>query len=115
MAIPTSNSGTSYYNINQCVSFNQKILVDTTTKLSSFPCSQVTIWNQSTARVHLSACNCGEPCEIRIPYPTAANPLQPVIIMGLTNSDQISGSIHGKPDPVDLYCRAEYFSSNPVR
>ena len=116
MAIPTSNYGTSYYNINQCVSFNQKIPSATTTKLSSFPCSQVTIWNHTGTTVHLSACNCIEPYEeIRIPPGEAATPLYPVIIMGLTNSDQISGSIHGTPGTMDLYCRAEYFSSNPVR
>ena len=72
MAIPTSNSGTSYYNINQCTSFNQ--LIDASSnKLSSFPCSQVTIWNHTTAELTLSACNCKSPCDvIKIPAQSAA-------------------------------------------
>jgi len=115
MAIPTSNYGSSYYNINQCVSFNQKIESGATHKLSSFPCSQVTIWNHTGATLTLSACSCTAPCEeIRIPVVDDANPLQPVVIMGLTNSDQISASIGSESSPdEDLYCRAEYFSSNP--
>jgi len=113
MATPTSNEGSTFFNINQCVSFNQSINASIN-KLSAFPCSQVTIWNHTGALLTLSACNCDQPCNIiKVPARAASTPLQPVVIMGLTNSDQISAGIPiGSPGLI--YCRAEFFSSNPA-
>ena len=114
MAIPTSNAGSSYHNINQCYSFNGTITT-TLVPLSAQPCSEVIIWNQTGQIVYIydGTGRIDDDQRIAIPAAAAANPLQPYVIRGLTNAYQVSAktaSSSGK-----LYWRTQFFSSNPSR
>ena len=119
MAIPTSNYGSTYYNTNQCYSFNGGVA--TLAPLSSQPCSEVIIYNTSGAALKIydgsqyndppgSGDGRADPHQgLEIPFAAAENPLQPVTIRGLTNADQVSAV--GGANIISW--RTQFFSSNP--
>jgi len=113
MAIPTSNYGSSYYNINQCFSFNDTFT--TVLKgLSAQPCSEVIIWNQTGKNLYVYDQNRIEDHErLEIPVASAAAPLQPYVIRGLTNAEQVSAKTGVGSGLV--FWRSQFFSSNPAR
>jgi len=106
MPIPVSNNGSTYFNINQCRSFN--LIVGTAmTKLSSQPCSEIEIHNTSGGQ--LSAYDngySGEEFAFRLDNGERAT------IRGLTNSDQVSAkaAVAGR-----VFYRTQFFSMNPLR
>ena len=110
MAIPTSNAGSTYYNINQCFSFNDTF-AGTLKGLSAQPCSEVIIWNQTGQILYVYDQNRIEAHE-RLAIPGAADitPLRPYVIRGLTNAGQVSAKGSGK-----FFWRSQFFSSNPAR
>ena len=108
---PTTNYGSAYYNINQCLSFNGVA----TTTLSGFfftPCSEVIIWNQTGQIVYLYDQNrFADENRLAIPAAAAAKPLMPYVIRGLTNADQVSAKTASGNGAI--YWRSQFFSSNP--
>jgi len=113
MAIPTSNYGSSYYNINQCFSFNDTFTTDLK-GLSAQPCSEVLIWNQTGQILYVYDQNRIEDHErLTIPVAAAAAPLQPYVIRGLTNAEQVSAKTSAGSGLV--FWRSQFFSSNPAR
>ena len=113
MAIPTSNYGSSYYNINQCFSFNDTFT--TSLKgLSAQPCSEVVIWNQTGQILYVYDQKRIEDYE-RLAIPVAADtaPLRPYVIRGITNAEQVSAKTNSGSGVV--YWRSQFFSSNPSR
>tara|TARA_R110000824_G_scaffold340382_1_gene526904 strand:+ start:195 stop:536 length:342 start_codon:yes stop_codon:yes gene_type:complete len=113
MAIPTSNAGSTYYNTNQCYSFNDTFT--TSLKgLSAEPCSEVVIWNQTGQILYVYDQKRIEDYErLAIPVATAAAPLQPYVIRGLTNAEQVSAKTGSSSGLV--FWRSQFFSSNPAR
>jgi len=106
MPIPTSNNGSTFYNVNECRSFNQNVTTSLT-RLSSFPCSEVILTNRTGGI--LSAYDCGfngEPFAMQL----IANEVY--TFRGLTNSDQLSAKA-STTGPI--FYRTQYFSSNPSR
>lgn len=106
MPVPTTNNGSTYFNINQCRSFNQTIGT-ALTQLSSQPCSEVEIFNRTGD--NLSAYDNGysdEAFAMLIPNNSS------VILRGLTNSDQVSAKAASEGL---VYYRTQFFSSNPLR
>ena len=111
MAIPTSNYGTKYFNTNQCYSFNDTF--DTALKaLSTQPCSEVIIWNKTGKNLYVYDQNRIEDHErLWIPVASAAAPLRPYVLRGLTNADQVSAKTGASSGLV--FWRSQFFSSNP--
>ncbi len=106
MPVPTTNNGSTYYNINQCRTFNQ-IITTALTKLSSQPCSEIELFNRTGG--NLSAYDGGydgEAFAMLIPNNSS------VILRGLTNSDQVSAKGAGTGQ---IFYRTQFFSSNPLR
>jgi hypothetical protein len=106
MAIPTSNNGSTYFNINQCRSFN--LIVGTgLTCLSSQPCSEIELHNVTGGQ--LSAYDNGYSGE---EFAFRLDNGERVTIRGLTNSNQVSAksSTAGR-----IFYRTQFFSYNPLR
>lgn len=109
MAIPfTDNNGSTFYNINDCRSFNQSITSTRLTQLTSYPCSEVIIINKTGQSVYIYDNN----------YFDDSNRLlldadDSIAIRGVTSASQISAktaSLSGT-----LYYRTQYFSLLPQR
>ena len=122
MAIPTSNAGSTYYNTNQCYSFNGGVSNSAVVRLSSQPCSEVIIWNLTEKELLIYdgsqyGADSGRSAAdqaLAIPAAAAATPLQPVVIRGLTNADQVSALAGAAVTAGKLfYWRTQFFSSNP--
>jgi len=119
MAIPTSNAGSTYYNTNQCYSFNGGAH-GALAPLSSQPCSEVIIWNTTGQILWVydgSQYNddltgrFADNQRLEIPAAADASPLQPYVIRGLTNAEQVSARTAtgtGK-----FMWRTQFWSSNP--
>lgn len=106
MPIPTSNNGSTYFNINQCRSFN--LFVGTAmTKLSSQPCSEIEIHNATGGQ--LSAYDNGYSDEA---FAYRLDSGERVILRGLTNSDQVSAKAAAAGR---IFFRTQFFSMNPLR
>ena len=113
MAIPTSNYGSSYYNINQCFSFNDTFTTNLK-GLSAEPCSEVHIWNQTGQILYVyDQDRIRDDQRLAIPAAAAAAPLRPYVIRGLTNAEQVSAKTASGSGLV--YWRTQFFSSNPSR
>jgi len=113
MATPTKNTGSEFFNINQCYSFN-----DTATtalnSLSSQACSEVWIWNQTGQILYVyDQDRLTDDRRLAIPAAAAATPLQPYVIRGLTNAEQVSAKTASGTGK--FYWRTQYFSNNPSR
>jgi hypothetical protein len=106
MPVPTSNNGSTYFNINQCRSFNQ-IAFTTLTNLSSQPCSEIELFNRTGG--NLSAYDNGfseEAFAMLIPNNSS------ITLRGLTNSNQVSAKA-ASAGPI--FYRTQFFSLNPLR
>ena len=111
--IPTSNAYSEYFNTNQCFSYNCAIGT-TLNALSTQPCSEVIIWNQTGQILYVYDRNrTSNDQRIAIPAAAAAAPLRPYVIRGLTNADQVSAKTASSNGTV--YWRTQFFSSNPIR
>lgn len=106
MPIPVSNNGSTYFNINQCRSFN--LIVGTAmTKLSSQPCSEIELHNHTGGI--LSAYDNGYSGE---EFAYRVDIGERVTLRGLTNSDQVSAK---SATAGRLFYRTQFFSMNPLR
>ena len=120
---PISNIGNTYFNVNECHSFQSTHGGTALYPLSSQPCSQVTIYNTTDKLVYIYDKNSrvagSAPSDLkRILIPAAAtkDPFQGVVFMGLTNADELSAKHTVAPAVADpLYYRPQFFSSNPSR
>ena len=120
---PISNSGNTYFNVNECHSFESTSGGTALYSLSSQPCSQVTIYNTTAKDVYIYDKNSrvadSAPSDIKrilIPAADAAEPLQGIVFMGLTNAHEISAKHTSAPLVANpLYYRTQFFSSNPSR
>lgn len=106
MPVPTTNNGSTFYNINECRSFNQ-IAGTALTKLSSQPCSEIELFNRTGGA--LSAYDNGYSSE---QFAMVILNNESIILRGLTNSNQVSAKA-ASAGPI--YYRTQFFSSNPLR
>lgn len=107
MAIPSTNNGSTYYNINECRSFNQTVGI-TLAPLSGAPCSEVIIYNKTGAIVYLYDSG----------FSSDSNRLQlenneNMTLRGITNSSQVSAKTASGSGL--LYYRTQYYSFLPQR
>lgn len=106
MPVPISNNGSTFFNINQCRSFNQTAGT-AFTKLSSQPCSEIELFNRTGG--NLSAYDGGFSAEAFAMFiPNNGS----IILRGLTNSDQVSAKA-ASAGPI--FYRTQFFSMNPLR
>ena len=106
MPVPNTNSGSTYFNINQCRSFNQTAGT-ALTKLSSQPCSEIELYNRTGGA--LSAYDNGFSGET---FAMLLQNNESIVLRGLTNSDQVSAKA-ASAGPI--FYRTQFFSSNPLR
>ena len=101
---PTSNTGSEYFNLNECHSFECTHGGTAIFPLSTQPASQGPGTTPDDNK------------RILIKAAAAATPLQGITFMGLTNADEISAK-HASAVAVanPLYYRTQFFSNNPSR
>jgi hypothetical protein len=108
MAIPfTDNNGSTFFNINECRSFNQTIST-TLVALSAQPCSEVILINKTGDSVYIYDSD----------YFSDENHLlleegDSIALRGITNSAQVSAKTLSSSGV--LYYRTQYFSMLPQR
>jgi hypothetical protein len=107
MAISSTNNGSTFYNINDCRSFNQPVST-ALVALSAYPCSEVIIINKTGQSVYIYDSL----------YSTDSNRLlldsnESTTIRGITNSGQVSAKTASGAGT--LYFRTQYYSLNPQR
>ena len=119
---PISNSGNTYFNVNECHSFESTHGGTDLYPLSSQPASQVTIYNGTAVPIYIYDKNSrvagGDPSDlkrIKIPADGASSPWQGVVFMGLTNADELSAKHANHAVGAPLSYRTQFFSSNPSR
>ena len=107
MAIPTNNNGSTFYNINECRSFNQQVTT-ALVALSAYPCSEVIIINKTGASVYIYDSLYFDDSNRLL---LEAN--ESIALRGITNSSQVSAkTISGSGT---LYFRSQYYSLLPQR
>lgn len=100
-AVPTTNSGTTYYNQNNCFSFNQTIGTSLV-QLSAYVCSEIIIVNKTGGNVVIfdngyNAANAG--------FLLSNN--DQFIFRGITSSAVVSASANTTGS---IYCRTQFYS-----
>ena len=109
MPVPfTSNSGSTYFNINECRSFNQPVGNSAFAKLSSQVCSEVTIFNK-TGQI----CFIYDNNYIADGERLSLDDNDTVTIRGITNTELVSAKTAASAGM--LYYRTAFFSSLPQR
>jgi len=104
----TSNTGSTYYNINECRSFNQPVGNSAFAKLSSQVCSEVTIFNKTGQICYINDNNyVGDGDGL------ALDDNDTVTIRGITNTELVSAKTAASSGI--LYYRTAFFSSLPQR
>jgi hypothetical protein len=120
---PTSNIGSTYFNGNECRSFNIRVNsssvvrlsgVDSATPYDGQKCSEVFIVNKSGGNVELfdraDAWDNAQATAASRAFLLADN--DSVTLRGLTNVNQVSAQGSGNGT---IYYRTQYYSSNPIR
>ena len=117
MAItPTTNYGSTYYNINQCRTFSMNLAATTLTCLSSVdiggfgvgqPCSEVIIENKTGGIVTIYDNNNASGA-----HGFALDDNDSFTFRGLTNVNDVSAYAASGGA---IYYRTQFFSSNPAR
>ena len=105
-AVPTTNNGSTFFNINECRSFKQTISTNLVA-LTAQPCSEVIIVNKTGGTVTIydngySASNFG--------FLLASN--ESFTFRGITNTNVVSAIAASSGD---IYYRTQYFSLLPQR
>jgi len=107
MSIPTSNNGSTYYNINECMSFNQPVTT-ALVALSATTCSEVIIINKTGGHVFIyDTSNFNDSNRILLDNHDT------FVIRGITNSSQVSAKTGGVTGLI--YFRTQYYSFLPQR
>ena len=123
--VPTSNSGSTYFNTNQCFSFNNHLPDANMVCLSSQPCSEVIIWNDTGQDVYIYAgpddssddfAKYSDQARALLLPKLSDQEISSITIRGLTNSNQVSAkkSEAGSAGEI-IYYRTQFFSNNPSR
>lgn len=107
MPAPTTNNGSTFYNINECRSFNQTITTNLT-RLSACPCSEVILINKTGQSVLIYDND----------FFADANSLlleagDSIALRGITSTSQVSAKTLASSGT--LYYRTQYFSLLPQR
>ena len=120
---PTTNSGNSYFNNNECRSFNIRVGtgmtrlsgVDSTAPFLGQLCSEVTIINKTGQNVEIydRADAWGDAEAIAPNRGLLLDDNDSIILRGLTNVNQVSAKT--TTGAGILYYRTQFFSSNPIR
>ena len=123
--VPTSNSGSTYFNTNQCFSFNNHLPNANMVCLSSQPCSEVIIWNDTGQDVYIYAgpddasgdfAKYSDQARALLLHAKGTSNQGPITVRGLTNCNQVSAFKAGAGANDDiLYYRTQFFSNNPSR
>ena len=123
--VPTSNSGSTYFNTNQCFSFNNNLPDANMVCLSSQPCSEVIIWNDTGQDVYIYAgpddssddfAKYSDQARALLLPKLSDQEISSITIRGLTNSNQVSAkkAAAGSAGEI-IYYRTQFFSNNPSR
>ena len=123
--VPTSNSGSTYFNTNQCFSFNNHLPDANMVCLSSQPCSEVIIWNDTGQDVYIYAgpddasgdfAKYSDQARALLLPQLSDQETSSITIRGLTNSNQVSAkkAAAGSAGEI-IYYRTQFFSNNPSR
>tara|TARA_R100001443_G_C3268059_1_gene157301 strand:+ start:107 stop:469 length:363 start_codon:yes stop_codon:yes gene_type:complete len=113
---PTSNSGSEYFNLNICRTFQQPIDTNTValsgeTIANGFPCSEVILMNRTGGVIYIWDNGYHNAAHENFFWQLDDN--EQFTFRGLTNVNQVSaakGSGSG-----EIFYRTQYFSSNPSR
>ena len=105
----TSNTGSTYFNINECRSYSSRVTNSAFAKLSSQVCSEVTIFNKTGQICHIFHNNYTDHSEKLL-----LKDDESVTIRGITNTELVSAQL-ASGGPGTLYYRTAYFSSLPQR
>ena len=103
----STNNGSTYYNINDCRSFNQTVTT-ALVALTPYPCSEVIIINKTGAPIYIYDSS----------YTADTNRLlleinESIALRGITNSEQVSAKTASGSGT--LYFRTQFYSLNPQR
>jgi hypothetical protein len=108
MATPyTSNNGSTFYNQNDCRSFNQTITTNLT-QLTAYPCSEVIIINKTGQSVLIYDNNFFEDTNNLL-----LEAGDSIALRGITSTSQVSAKTSSLSGT--LYYRTQYFSMLPQR
>jgi hypothetical protein len=108
MAIPfTDNNGSTFYNINDCRSFNQTISSNLV-QLYSYPCSELVLVNRTGQVLYVYDNNYYDP---EFAFLLANN--ESFVFRGLTNSGTVSAQTLSGSGLI--FYRTQYFSNLPQR
>ena len=120
---PTTNSGNSYFNNNECRSFNVRVGtamtrlsgVDSAAPFLGQLCSEVYIVNKTGQTVTLfdRSDAWGDAEAINVSRGFLLDDNDSVTLRGLTNVNQVSAKTASGTGT--LYYRTQFFSSNPIR
>ena len=120
---PTTNSGNSYFNNNECRSFNVRVGtymtrlsgVDSAAPFLGQLCSEVYIVNKTGQTVTLfdRSDAWGDAEAINVSRGFLLDDNDSVTLRGLTNVNQVSAKTASGSGT--LYYRTQFFSSNPIR
>tara|TARA_R100001591_G_scaffold105207_1_gene113144 strand:- start:185 stop:568 length:384 start_codon:yes stop_codon:yes gene_type:complete len=127
MATPTSNSGSEYFNINQCRSYGMRLAgssaltclssTDTGGHGAGMPCSEVIIINRTGGDVDIFTTNFG-PFAAGSPQGAGGSrgflleDNESFTFRGLTNVNEVSAAAKSAGM---IYYRTQFFSNNPSR
>ena len=106
MPVPTSNNGSTFYNINECKSFKQSIGTSLV-QLSAFPCSEVIIVNRTSGNISVYDNN-----NFAEENSFLLSSGESFTFRGITNSSVVSAIAASAGD---IYYRTQYFSMLPQR
>jgi len=124
--VPITNADSTYFNINQCFSYNNHLPNATMVCLSGQPCSELIIWNDTGQDVYIFAGpddSSGDFAKYGLDQSRALllpklsdTETSSITIRGLTNSNQVSAkkAAAGSADEM-IYYRTQFFSNNPSR
>jgi len=109
MAIPyIALSGNSYYNINDCKSFNLNLASTSLSGLSAFPCSEVILINKGITLIQIFDNN-----NFDVANSLTLSAGETFTLRGITNSAMVSAKAPAGTG--FLYYRGQMFSNNPSR
>lgn len=107
MAISSTNNGSTFYNINDCRSFNQTVNT-TLSALQLCTCSEVIIINHTGQQVYIYDSN-----NFNDTNRLLLDNNQQIVIRGITNSSQVSAKTASGSGT--LYYRTQFYSFLPQR
>lgn len=106
-SVPTSNNGSTFYNINDCKSFRQTVTAGSLVALSAYPCSEVLIVNRTGGNILVFDNN-----NFSVQNSFLMKNDEQYTFRGLTSTSVVStsGAATG-----DIYYRSQYYSLLPQR